>query len=150
MNHGTDKILKELLDKQSEGIPYGKKLQYFDMLRISRHITTSIFDDNECCIWNGYISNVNHTEKCMYINFYFKGKKVALHRLLYINFIGQLDDDEYLKLICKNKGICCNVNHLKKKTRHKNSKDDNKIIAATINNINNDDKHSIKLSLSFD
>ena len=49
-----------------------------------------------------------------YVNFYFRKKKVALHRLLYINFIGHLDDDEYLKFNCENKGKCCNVHHMNK------------------------------------
>jgi hypothetical protein len=47
-------------------------------------------------------------------NFYFNGKKVALHRLLYNNFLGDLDDSEYLKYNCENKGKCCNLNHFKR------------------------------------
>ena len=61
----------------------------------------------------------------MYINFYFRGKKIALHRLLYINFIGNLDDDEYIKFSCTNKGKCCNLNHLIK-YKYVNNKQKNK------------------------
>jgi hypothetical protein len=39
---------------------------------------------------------------------------VALHRLLYSNFVAPLDSSEYLKFNCENKGICCNVNHYEK------------------------------------
>jgi len=39
---------------------------------------------------------------------------VALHRLLYINYVGELDDDEYIKYVCMNKGRCCNIHHIKK------------------------------------
>jgi hypothetical protein len=57
---------------------------------------------------------MNNLNKGRYVNFYFRRKKVALHRLLYVNFIGNLNDDEYLKFSCDNKGICCNIHHLKK------------------------------------
>ena len=54
-----------------------------------------------------------------YINFYFKGKKCALHRLLYLNYVGKLENKEYLKYKCKNKGVCCNINHFNKITKKK-------------------------------
>ena len=49
--------------------------------------------------------------KSPYVNFYFKDKKVALHRILYHNFIGLINDGEYLKFTCENRGKCCNINH---------------------------------------
>jgi hypothetical protein len=33
---------------------------------------------------------------------------------LYNNFLGYLDDSEYLKYNCVNKGKCCNLNHFKR------------------------------------
>lgn len=107
-------IFNELMKKQRKDVPTDKKLHYNDIKRICKYINNSIFDDDICCLWCGYVTNVNSGNKGTYINFYFGGKKVALHRLLYINFVGPLSPDEYLKFNCDNKGICCNVNHLKK------------------------------------
>lgn len=109
-----DKIFKELVAKQKKDIPTNKKLQLSDIKRIARRISGSISDPNNCSIWSGYITNINNAAKGTYVNFYFRKKKVALHRLLYINFVGLLEDDEYLKFTCENKGKCCNVHHMKK------------------------------------
>jgi len=119
-------LLKELMTKQLKNIPSDKKLQYTDLKRICKYINSSIFDDNKCCIWNGYVTNANNDEKGTYINFYFRKKKVALHRLLYCNFFGELNDDEYLKFSCDNKGSCCNIKHLGKFAYHKKPLDQNK------------------------
>lgn len=107
-------IFKELINKQLQVVPYQLKLSINDMNRICKYINCSIFNTTECCIWNGYITNSNNKTKGTYINFYFRNKKVALHRLLYSNFIYPLTSDEYIKYKCENKGICCNVNHLEK------------------------------------
>lgn len=125
-NNGNE-ILKELIMKQLKNMPHEKKLQYNDLKRICKYINSSIFDENTCCIWNGYVTNANSFNKGTYINFYFKKKKAALHRLLYCNFIGELADDEYLKFSCENKGRCCNLLHLKKfhyQTKENNKKSD--------------------------
>jgi hypothetical protein len=105
---------KELMTKQIKNITVSKKLSYNDLKRIAKYITSSIFDENKCCLWTGYITNSNNKNKGTYINFYFRQKKVALHRLLYINFIGELSNDEYLKFSCINKGKCCNIHHMQK------------------------------------
>jgi len=126
------------------------------MKRICKYIDTSIFDKKVCCIWNGYITNANNSNKGTYVNFYFRNKKVALHRLLYSNFVAPLDSSEYLKFNCDNKGICCNINHyekykysknnstMKKEMKHKEPKKDIKEITIT----GPDD--SDKLILEFD
>lgn len=113
-NRCTEKIFRELVSKQLRNIPTNKKLQLSDIKRIARRISGSISDPNKCSIWSGYITNINNAAKGTYVNFYFRKKKVALHRLLYINFVGDLDDDEYLKFNCENKGKCCNVHHMNK------------------------------------
>lgn len=100
-----------MLNKQRKYI--NKKLSYNDMARIVKHINKSIFGE-ECCLWDGYVTNINNNVKSQYINFYFKDRKIALHRLLYLNFVGDICDNEYIKFKCDNKGICCNVNHLNK------------------------------------
>lgn len=112
-NVDGNEMLKELIQNQLKGIEHDKKLQYTDLKRICKYINSSMFND-KCCVWTGYVTNVNNLMKGTYINFYFRKKKAALHRLLYINFIGELDDSEYLKFSCDNKGMCCNINHLRK------------------------------------
>lgn len=107
-------ILNELIKKQLKNIDHEKKLNYNELKRLSKYIDTTIFDETQCCMWNGYITNLNNPSKGIYINFYFRGKKPVLHRLLYANFVGSLNDDEYLKFVCTNKGKCCNIKHLQK------------------------------------
>ena len=102
----NNELLMELINKQLKTIDPKKKLQYCDLKRICKYITTSIFDENQCCMWGGYITNSNNSCKGAYINFYFRNKKAALHRLLYSNFIEDLAKDEYLKFNCENKGRC--------------------------------------------
>ena len=111
----------ELLGKQLKNIPPEWKLNSCDIKRLTNNIDTSIFNDNNCCLWNGYITNKNNISKGTYINFYFNGKKTALHRLLYSNYVQPLDENEYIKFTCPNKGSCCNVNHLTKYIYSKSS-----------------------------
>ena len=124
-------ILEEMAKKQVKNIDPDKMLSYRDMGRIVKNINTSIFSEKSCCIWTGYVTNVwNH--KSTYINFYFKKRKIALHRLLYNNFIGPITDTEYIKFSCNNRGRCCNVLHFVKL-----AKDDNEN-NSDIDNINED------------
>lgn len=118
-----NKILVELLEKQKKDVDNNIKLQYDDLRRITKYINTSIFSNN-CCVWTGHVANTNNKKKCKYINFYFKNKKVALHRLLYSNYIGPLKKKEYLKFSCNNRGLCCNVTHLEKHKYSTISNDD--------------------------
>ena len=110
----SNNFLKELLLKQLPNINPSKKLTYNDIRRISKFLGTSIFSKNNCSIWNGYITNEKNQTKGTYINFYFNQKKIALHRLLYLNFIGDILNTEYIKFSCANKGKCCNIHHMKK------------------------------------
>jgi hypothetical protein len=112
-NYKSDKLLIELISNQRKNIPIEKKLSYNDLKRISKYLLNSIIG-LECSIWNGYITVVKNDEKNSYINFYFNGKKYALHRLLYVNYIGELADSEYIKFNCDNKGKCCNIKHFYK------------------------------------
>lgn len=123
-NNNTDNFLKELISKQRNKIPSDKKLQYNDLRRISKYISNSIFDEQKCCIWNGYITNTKNKNKGTYVNFYFRNKKMALHRLLYVNFVDSLSEDEYLKFSCENRGSCCNIYHMKK-FKYNNAIDEN-------------------------
>jgi len=112
----NDNIMVELITNQKKNVLNDKKLSYNDLRRISKYLSNSIFAD-ECSLWNGYLTVISKTvneEKNSYINFYFNGKKYALHRLLYLNYLGELADSEYIKFNCNNKGKCCNINHFYK------------------------------------
>lgn len=106
-------ILDELIKKQLKIVPTNK-LSYQDIKRLSKYIKNSIFDENNCSLWNGYVANTDNESKGIYINFYYHGKKIALHRILYVNFVGPLTENEYLKFSCENKGKCCNIKHIQK------------------------------------
>jgi hypothetical protein len=103
-----------LLQKQLSNLSTDKRLSPKDLQRICKNLKTSPFNKNDCCLWEGNLINQKRQEKGRYINFYFRKKKAALHRLLYLNYVGPLADDEYLKYLCPNKGYCCNINHLQK------------------------------------
>lgn len=146
-------FFNELLKKQLNGISNDKKLNYNDIKRISKFIKSSIFDKKNCSIWDGYITNENNTNKGIYINFYFNKKKIALHRLLYINYVGELSYNEYLKFICKNKGKCCNIHHMKKYTYNKkcNKSKSLKDNSSNINKSNIDNKNDhIQINIDKD
>ena len=105
-----NKILVELVNNQKQSIENDKKLDVKSLQRISRNVEGSLFGD-KCILWQGYITYISSTD-VHYINFFFNGKKHALHRLLYLNYIGDVKKNEYLKYTCPNKGKCCNINHI--------------------------------------
>ena len=99
--------------RQLPNISPSKKLRPNDIHRIVQHTDNSIFDEEKCCLWIGYVTNLKNKQKGTYINFYFKNKrKVALHRLMYANFKGDISNKDYIKYSCANKGKCCNINHM--------------------------------------
>ena len=127
------KFLRELVTNQLTHVQSNRRLLYKDLIRITKYINTSIFDKNKCCLWEGYITNTKNLKKGIYINFFFRNKKVALHRLLYENFIEPLSDDFYLKFNCdenNHNGKCCNVGHMIKYKYHSH---DNNITETTLN-----------------
>jgi hypothetical protein len=135
----NNEILIELLEKQRKNIPYEVKLQYLDLKRISKYIYNSIFDD-ECCLWYGYITK---TKNNSYINFYYNKKKYTLQRLLYINYIGDLSNSEYIKFKCCNKGKCCNINHFYKINENNADNNTNNNIENNADNITNNNIDNI-------
>jgi len=104
-------FFQELIKNQRKNLILEKTLKLSDLRRISSYLPASIFE-NKCAIWNGYITEIKNDY--YYINFYFNGKKHALHRLLYYNFIDDIEDDEYLKYNCIDKGKCCCIFHFTK------------------------------------
>jgi len=103
-------ILNLLIVNQRKNIPYNLRLDIDDIIRIINHIDTNPFDTDNCCIWQGVVTY--NLDKLPIVNFYLKHKKKALHRLLYINYVNDLPNNTYIRHICKNKGICCNINHI--------------------------------------
>ncbi len=135
MNKSKSDILNELINKQRKDVYYARKLTYRDLNRIVKYVDKSLFGE-ECCIWKGYISCLGKDLNNFYINFFFKDKKVGLHRLLYSNFIGNIDNNEYVRFSCNNIGKCCNINHFIKYSTNENDGNNE------INEINEGDQHS--------
>lgn len=108
-----NKLLTELCVKQRKNTNEKYHLELNDLTRFLKYVNTSIFNTSECVIWEGYLTKCNNNKSC-YVNYYLKGRKLALHRILYINFIGDLDDKQYLKYSCDNPGKCCNIQHFTK------------------------------------
>lgn len=135
-------IFQELIKKQRIKCKESKKFTLNDIKRVAKHIDTSIFDKNKCSLWTGFVTNKQNNKIC-YINFYFRHRKVALHRLLYINYVTELSSDQYIKFTCDNKGICCNINHMTtvNKNNSNKSKNNDKSIDK-LNFINDDDLDS--------
>ncbi len=101
-------VFKELKKNQLLNVAEDKKFHDWDILRLSKKLDNSIFTSTECVPWKGYVS------KGKYISFIFNDKKHALHRLLYLNYIGDIYEGEYIRYICDNRGVCCNLNHFEK------------------------------------
>jgi len=106
------KILDELVSRQIKNVMPELKLSYNDMIRVASNIDTSVFDENDCCFWKGYVTNKDMEYKSQYVNFFLKNKKCALHRVLYANYVGEIEVNNYLKYLCENRGRCCNINHI--------------------------------------
>jgi hypothetical protein len=104
------KLLAELCVKQRKHDNEKYQLEINDLTRFLKHVDTSIFNTDECVLWSGSLTKCNNG-KSHYVNYYLNKRKLALHRILYINFIGDLDNKQYLKYICDNPGNCCNIKH---------------------------------------
>jgi hypothetical protein len=150
-------ILKELLNKQKQNI-ISNKLEYKDLKRISTNIESSIFDSEKCSLWKGSCININNKK---YVNFYYCGKKKSIQRLIYNNYVDNIEDTRYIHYMCSNKGLCCNINHftvknneIKKKSKmkdesiknnEKNNEKNNDNLNENVNDINNkNEKNKLK------
>ncbi len=141
MNKSKTDILNELINKQRKDVYYAKKLTYRDLNRIVKYVDKSLFGE-ECCIWKGYISCLGKDLNNFYINFFFKDKKVGLHRLLYSNYVGNIDNNEYVRFSCENIGKCCNINHFIKYSTNDNDNNDDEQIQE--NNLDDNDENDKK------
>lgn len=138
-------ILNEMLQKQLPDVPIHTKLTYKDIVRILKNLNSSIFCKDFCSIWTGIIVS-DDDSKNLNINFYFKQEKVSLHRLLYSNFVGELQDNEYIKFSCRNRGRCCNVSHFIKINKEEKEKEKNKELEKKINK----EKEELKRSFTIE
>lgn len=136
---------RELKRKQIPNISQSKRLRPNDIHRIVQHTDNSIFDEERCCLWTGYITNLKNKRKGTYINFYFRDKKkVALHRLLYANFKGDISNKDYIKFSCQNKGKCCNINHMVRFEYNSNEKDDDDVLIDDIDSNDENEDNDLK------
>ncbi len=71
----SNEIFKELIKRQLPDVPSQWRLNINDIKRICKYIDTGIFDKNNCCLWNGYITNINNSNKGTYVNFILEIKK---------------------------------------------------------------------------
>ena len=139
-NANKKKLLDELINKQLKNISVERKLHNRDLRRIIKYIDSSIFDEENCCMWNGYVTNETNLKRGTYVNFFFRNKKVALHRLLYDNFVGHLGDEYYLKFSCDENstdGKCCNINHMIKYKYNNCQKETDNIVIENKEETNN-------------
>lgn len=110
----SSSIYRELVERQLSDVDEEYVLRPKDLERISKNLNNSIFGE-ECAPWS-----TNKNDK--YVNFYFRRKKIALHRILYINFVGPIDQTDYITFRCENKGLCCCLSCLQKVPRSNSRK----------------------------
>ena len=144
------KLHTEMIANQRKTHDIKYNLETNDLLRVCKNIDLSIFYSDECVLWKKFLTKTNNDKSC-YVNFHLRKKKFALHRILYINFIGDLKPNQYLKYACDNPGQCCNLQHF-----YKVNEDDEKDICSVIDNsvnihkIDSSDEAHSKLNLIFD
>jgi hypothetical protein len=135
-------LFQELIKNQRKNLSNDRKLALSDLKRISSYLNKSIFVE-ECSLWDGYITEIKNSTS--FVNFFYNGKKQALHRLLYYNFVDEVSDNEYLKFSCENKGKCCCIKHilrLKKKEKKVTDKSGNYTENNTGNNTENNTENN--------
>ncbi len=96
-----------LIKKQRKNISmignYGR-LSFDDIKRLDKYIVENIFSSQKCIIYKGEV-------KKNYATVSYKAKKVSLHRLLYHNYIDDINEIDQIIFYCDNKSICCNLLH---------------------------------------
>jgi hypothetical protein len=134
-------LYQELIKNQRKNLSNDRKLGLYDLKRISSYLNKSIFVE-ECSLWDGYITEIKNSTS--FVNFFYNGKKQALHRLLYYNFVDDVSDNEYLKFSCENKGKCCCIKHILKlkKNEKKTIEKPNMSENNTENNTENNDSET--------
>jgi len=105
--------LRHLINNQRSDIiksgNYGK-MDFQDVKRIDRYIQGDIFLPNECCIYMGEIKN-------KYSTISYNRKKVSVLRLLYHNYVHEIEKKDIIEYLCDNSGVCCSLHHFKIKNK---------------------------------
>jgi len=89
---------------------YGK-MDFHDIKRLDMYIKGNIFVSDNCCLYTGEI-------KKKYSTISYKGKKVSVLRLLYHNYINDVESEDIVEYLCEKVGICCNLRHFKIKGKN--------------------------------
>jgi hypothetical protein len=127
-------ILAHLLIIQREEINENYKLDIYLIVKVIKLLGSTLLENLvkhnrlECWLYKNKYKTNN-------INFYIKGKKIALHRILYINFIDELDKNIYLKHSCNNNN-CYNIYHLEKANLNDIKEANTNIIGLSVKNNN--------------
>ena len=132
-------IYKDMIEKQLPNIQENK-LTNSDILRISNKLNENIFTDN-CVIYNGTYYRRNNK---YYIPFYYKYKKISLTRILFINYVEEINSNFYIKYTCNNKGLCCCLSHMK--LSKKNNLSNNYLNISNNNHENRESNDTIIVS----
>lgn len=106
-----DKILQYYITQQIKSTDIDKKIRLYhsDIVRLVKNLKyKSIFDD-DCVI---YEENKN----VKLFGFFLNNEKRNLHRVLYSNFVKNLESNENIRLMCKNNSCCC-LKHMKIKIK---------------------------------
>ena len=137
-------ILEHLIKNQKETVELKSKLLLSDLKRLTNNLSQNIFCD-DCSLWNGPILVANNKE---YISFFINGRKVSLNRILYKNFVDDLDEKEYLKYSCSNKGRCCTIKHFYKVNKKPKENNNDQVLHET-NEIKIEEKKKKSNIVSF-
>lgn len=110
MNKSPQLTLCSLLSNQRKGeIPdknnYGK-MSFDDVKRIDKYIGADIFDEDKCIEYKGEI-------KKNYTTISYNRKKVSVQRLLFHNYVDDIEKRDVIEYLCELKGKCVNINHFK-------------------------------------
>lgn len=106
--------------------------------KITNLLTDDIFklntEDLSCSLYKGYIRKNTGPQIS------FNGKKVLLTRLLYHNYIDDVNPTDKIVSVCYNRGVCCRLSHLSKKTKtgHPSERDQSSPIDVPQRKIDND------------
>ena len=116
--------IEKMKNKQLPNISASKKLRPSDIHRIVQHTETSIFDEDKCCKWKGYVTNQKNKKK---VDNLFRLKCAV--RSLISNAIHR---NGYKKTSNSNNIIGCSYDELKEHLESKFEK--NKFIAIQLTN----------------
>lgn len=101
-----DQLGAFMMDFQRDDLDMSRRMGYKDILRLTKYIDDK-FLSQYCCLYTCSESSQKQ------MSFYFNGKRVGLLRLLFYNYIGDIDDNFYIRSSCKTK-YCCNPSHISK------------------------------------